>query len=127
MKKIFEYIKKKFCSPFPKTIKDYWYTGMWHLHKSDLRREGKPYKSDEVQWPIEDKIIFDPFKTGLCRADESGLVDGLIPAIKKDGYIGLYTVISERRMQGGDDLAVWDDGMEIDLRFVKAVKDTDNE
>jgi len=113
---------KKFKSPFPKTVKGYWYTGRWYMYRADLRSEGKEHRSDHTEWPIEDKIMFNPFKVGLCGRDASGLIDGLIPAIRKDNMIGLYKIVSEYRMPGGSDLAMWDNGMEVNLKFVKSIE-----
>jgi hypothetical protein len=51
---------------------------------------------------------------------DHGLVDGLIPAMRLGDLAGLYEVTDERRM-GGSDRAMWDNGIEVALKFVKAV------
>ena len=52
----------------------------------------------------------------------SGLIDGLIPATSINGKIGLYKQVGDRyRDSALYDVATWDDGYKIDLRFVKSI------
>jgi hypothetical protein len=91
---------------FPKLIRNHWYCGAWYLHKGE---EGVP--------------VFNPFRTGLVRDDTADLIDDLIPAYRIAGKIGLYKQVGEKYPYGcgGSDLAPWDDGKAIDLRFVRSI------
>ena len=106
----------------PWEIKDLWYCGMWYMYRSDRHKAGEEYRSDYVKWPIEGKVLFNPFKCGLCGRDDSGLIDGLIPATRTATHIGLYQVTAHMRPSSAFyDGAPWDNGYTMDLEFVKAI------
>src|SRR4051812_12707463 len=90
---------------FPKAINGLWYCGAWYMDKS---QKGLP--------------CFNPWKTAIIGADHSDCIDGLIPAMRIGDKIGLYIRVGKTYWGGGgSDLASWDDGMKIDLKFVKSV------
>lgn len=94
---------------FPLVVKDLWYCGMWAM-----------YKGDRETWPIEGKVLFDVTKVGLVGRDESGLVDGLIPAISEGGKVGLYKVTGHYPPRNCFyDGAPWDNGYSVDLELVE--------
>jgi len=94
---------------FPMVVKDLWYCGMWAT-----------YKGDRKVWPIEGEVIFDVTKVGLTGKDDSGLVDGLIPAIREGDKVGLYRVAAHQPPGNAFyDGAPWDNGYSVDLELVK--------
>ncbi len=97
---------------------DFWYTGEWMTHRYDECQAGRPWKSAEAPWPIEGKIAFNPYK--CIGGDTSGLINGLIPAIRLGDNIGLYEAKNLRRNNSGSDLAGWDDAMLVDLVFIRS-------
>lgn len=108
---------------FPLKHRGFWYTGSWSSYRYDEQQAGREWRSDHVSWPVEGKIMF---KYKWCApqipngSDGRGLVDGLIPAMRLGDRVGLYEVTEQRRMPGSD-RGMWDDGIEVDLRFVKSV------
>ena len=129
---MFEYIRRLFWSPFPMSIKGHWYCGEWYMYLSGLRdngsHTGKTLNPDpqRVESPARDRVAFNPFRTGHAGSDVSGLIDGLIPAIRIGQEIGLYRQVGNAYCKGYNapsryDGASWDDGYHIDLRFVRSV------
>lgn len=89
---------------FPRTVKKYWYCGEYHLQHKKLGED--------------DIFLFNPWDM-IFR--ETGLIDGLIPAYRSKGIVGLYkTTSSPYYTMGGSwsDWAYWDDGKNLDLEFV---------
>lgn len=108
---------------FPLEYRGFWYTGSWVSHRYDEQQADREWRSDHVRWPVEGKFMFN---YTWCRSQvhqgrsDRGLVDGLVPAMRLGDKVGLYKVINWHRMPGSD-RAMWDDGIEIDLEFVKSV------
>ena len=105
------FARRKQRSQFPSKIIGHWYCGAWYLH-------------NDQPWPVEGKVMFNPHICGFWNAkNSSGLVEGLIPALRRGDLVGLYRVESRYRIPGmGSDLACWDDGRKVDLKLVKVVK-----
>jgi len=113
---------------FPKTVEGHAYCVSWYLYLSDQLKAGNfgAYKfgGDEAQAisPAEGKVAFNHYRCGIWGDDNRGLIDGLIPAIRVDGMIGLYKVTRQKYSNSRFyDGALWDDGCMVDLQFVKAV------
>jgi len=67
-------------------------------------------------------VAFNPWRTGLASRDKSGLVDGLIPAMRIGEAIGLYAVVGDKyQTTAFYDGAMWDDGYHVDLRLVRVI------
>ena len=133
MIELFEKAKKffeKHDTRFPKEVKGYWYCGEWYLHLSDLHDKGlydmKRMNSDPaiVETPARDKVCFNHCRCGFTTfGDSSELIDGLIPAIRVDDKIGLYKQVGRQYCENNFyDGAPWDNGMKIDLEFVRTVE-----
>lgn len=115
---------------FPPEKKGHWYCGTWYLHLADLRDQGLYHGTTldprDVETPAEGTICFNPCHTGHADSDTSGLIDGLIPAIRVGDEIGLYKQVGPKyRTEAFFDGAPWDDGYHIDLRFVRAINAAD--
>lgn len=106
----------QFDGDLPLEINELWYCGKWYLHKSK-------------EWPVEDEAMFDPFECDMWgRGEDSGLIDGLIPAYKKEGWVGLYKIA--RWIPPSSpfyDGAPWDDGKKVDLKLVKVIPESELE
>ena len=128
LKAMFVWLFVRCDARFPRTVTGHAYCVSWYLYLSDQRKAGNfgAYKfgGDEAQAisPAEGKIAFNHYRCGIWRDDKRGLIDGLIPAIRIDGMIGLYKVTRQKyRNNRFYDGATWDDGCMIDLQYVKAV------
>lgn len=83
--------------------------------------------TDRDRYLEEGRFTFDPFTCGLSRKssgfDRSGLVDGLIPALRRGDSVGLYRVTDRGRYGKSAfyDGLPWDDGWRVDLELVKIV------
>lgn len=112
-------------SEFPPYIIDHWYCG-WIMDVDNLRREGmeiEKWSQSGIPFPPEDgSIAFNPWTTGIINNDTTECIDGLIPAIKMDGRIGLYEVTNISHPGMHYDGAPWDDGKRVTLKFVKSIK-----
>lgn len=112
---------------FPLAPEWFWYTGCWSSHRYDELQAGRPWRSSHAPWPVEGKIMFNySWCHGPIDAGQNGrgLVDTLIPAMRLGDLVGLYEVTDHRRMFGSD-RAMWDDGIEVQLGFVRTAPVTD--
>ena len=112
---------------FPAEVVGHWYCGSWYMYLSDLRDKekymGLSLDPKEIESPAPDQVAFNPYHTGHARSDTSGLIDGLIPAIRVGDKIGLYKQVGSRYQDTSFyDGLPWDDGYKIDLRFVRSVQ-----
>lgn len=112
---------------FPAEVLDYWYCGSWYMYLSELRDSGEYTgttanpENDIVASPREGtKICFNPWRMGWLKSDKSGLVEGLVPAIRIGDEIGLYRVVRGPYGGGGCN-ASWDDGKYVDLKFIRCI------
>jgi len=116
---------KKHDKRFPLKVKEYWYCGIWYMYLADLSSGGKKITSldpDDIESPVRDQIAFNPWHIGLMGKDSSGLIDGLIPAIRVDDKIGLYRqTCAPYQTKSFYDVAMWDDGCHIDMKFVRTI------
>ena len=122
MKTLQEAIRKfRARKAMPKTVKKWWYCGEWCTYRSEMSVH-EERRSAYVEYPIEGKFMFNPHDTVLGNQD---LVEGLIPAYRHNGYIGLYKQVGHAYYGQGQgahsDWASWDDGLNIDLRLVKVI------
>lgn len=104
---------------FPKEVKKWWAYGNWYMLRGDLHPH-KEYRSDYIEYPIEEKFMFNPFNTIGGDAD---LIDGLIPAYRYKGFIGLYSIDGGYYSLGDSmsDWASWDNGKSYDLKLKKII------
>lgn len=97
-------------SSFPKSIKGLWYCGMWFKDRN------------KFLFQEENTVSFNPHTTGMLGRDTSGLINGLVPAVRIGNDIGLYRVT---RYSGAahchGNLPAWDNGEVVDLEFVKSM------
>lgn len=113
-------------SEFPRIVPEHWYCGSWYLYLSGLREDGE-YNGTSLDPPdmavyATDVVAFNPFRTGHAGGDISGLVNGLIPAIRIGHKVGLYQQVGRKyRTTSFYDGAPWDDGYNVDLKFVRAI------
>lgn len=120
---------------FPRQIKGYWYCGKWYLYLGRLRDEGVYFENNlnpprgAVPWPPDDgSPAFNHFRCGIHQGStHEELIDGLIPAVKIDGRIGLYSHGGQYGGSCWDDNAGWDDGRKIDLQFVRAIPEEERD
>lgn len=112
--------------PMPTEVWGYRYCIEWHCHIGELREKEllrTQEDFDQIIWPVEDKILFDPWLTGHASRVTSRLIDGLIPAKRFGDQVGLYKQVgSKYRDSTFYDGASWDDGYMVDLKFVRLVK-----
>lgn len=104
----------------PKKIENWWAYGSWYMFRSDLYPK-KEYRSDYIEYPIEDKFMFNPFNTIGGSED---LIDGLIPAYRHKELIGLYSIGHGYYSSGTgshSDWASWDNGKHYDLKLKKVI------
>ncbi len=122
--------KKEAPGPFIPEVNKYWYCGEWYMYRSAihdryLTGSDEEYRGDYMQWPVEGKILFDPFSVGLVgfAEDEFRLIDGLIPAMRVGDRIGLYRITYHHppRSRNYDGLS-WDNGCKVDLVFERSIK-----
>ena len=52
--------QRKVNKLFPKAKPNFWYCGEIYLYSSELRQEGKPWKTSEMGLPC-DRFIINPF------------------------------------------------------------------
>lgn len=113
---------------FPKHVKGHAYCVSWYLHISDLRDRGEYRKPSlnptELEPFAEDRVAFNHFRMGVHQSsDTTGLIDGLIPAMRLGDRVGLYKVTKDRyRDTSFYDGAMWDDGYMLDLKLVKVIR-----
>lgn len=128
---MFNFFKKKEKNKdgFPLSVKGFWYSYSWYswLCKCDILEYGDRMSGDKANSvsPATDRIAFNHFRCGIKNDNKTNLIDGLIPAIRIGDKIGLYKVVKGPyyRKHNHSDRAGWDDGKEIDLKFVKSIKD----
>lgn len=113
---------------FPLTVKGHGYCIAWsillHSQKEVEIKRGDTSESDKFSRlsPAEDKVAFAHHNVGFYSDDKSGLIDGLIPAIKIKGKVGLYELVDRyKRSNFTSDPASYDDCMEVDLKFIKSI------
>ena len=113
---------------FPLIVKGHGYGIAWsmllHSQKEVEIKRGDTSESSKFLplSPAEGKVAFAHHNVGLYGSDKSGLVDGLIPAIKIKGKVGLYELVKRyKRSSFTSDPASYDDCMEVDLKFIKSV------
>lgn len=106
---------------FPKEKEHFWYCGEIYTYANELREQGKPWRSSEMELPC-DRFIINPFSDSGGKIPKDG---DILPCIKVDGWIGFYQV-SNRHMysSAGSDFASWDDGYSVDLKFHHCEKET---
>lgn len=127
--KIFDFFRSMLpVGRFPQTVDRHWYCGAWYTYICELRNSGLYHGTSlspdpcDVLSPAEGRVAFNPFRTGHAGSDTSGLVDGLIPAIRFDDRVGLYRQVGGKyhdQDQRFYDGAPWDDGYMINLEFAK--------
>lgn len=112
---------------FQLVVKDHWYTGRWYMwicKHGDLEY-GDSLSGDKANKvsPADDELAFNWRRCGINSDDTSNLIDGLIPAMRVGAKIGLYKLTNKpkRRTSLTSDLAGWDDGMYVNLKFVKSI------
>lgn len=111
---------------FPRSVNEHWYCGKWYLYLADLHVKGE-HRGTTLNPPdmpvcATDVVAFNPWRTGHIDNDVSGLVDGLIPAIRIGDKVGLYRQVGRKyRTTSFYDGAPWDDGYHVDLEFVRAI------
>ena len=111
------FFSKFFNSQFPKIIKEHWYCGAWYMYLSDLPGYKGNLDPDDVESPATDKVAFNHFHAGIYNEDKTGLIDGLIPAIRIGDKIGLYQVTRIKGAGVWYDGLPWDNGQKIDLKL----------
>ncbi len=112
---------------FQKEVIEHWYCGAWYLYLGELRDNGLYHGTSmdpsEIVSPAMNRVAFNPWHTGHASHDTSGLIDGLIPAIRTGERVGLYEQVGNRyRTTSFYDGAGWDDGYNIDLRFIRSIE-----
>jgi hypothetical protein len=115
-----------FPEGFPLEKLNCWYCGDWYCYREKQQKKGEESRSDYTPWPVEGVFVFNHHVTGIYRKSDprhcGSLVDGLVPAFKLDGQVGLYEVTDNRSPKNRFyDGLPWDDGRHIDLKLVKVV------
>ncbi len=109
-------------SPFPKEVKDFWYTGSYYSFVSDgIRGLG-------VELPCK-QFMFNPFRMEMVGYPQrSYRIDGLIPAMRIGNKVGLYSLADRRSAYSSSmpDLATWDDGLKGNFRLEKIITVDEN-
>lgn len=120
---LLNFIKSKRNPGFPMEKKGYWYCGKYYSFRHNECSHMTRVEFEGLDLPFNRKVMFDPWIMGLAGGgdDTSGLVEGLIPAIRAGEYVGLYEVVKNHPPERGYEGAGWDDGRKVDLRFVKKV------
>jgi hypothetical protein len=109
---------------FPRKIENHRYCYEWYSYVVELRQADR-FLTDvkSIPFPVESRVLFDPWRCALGTKCESGLIDGLIPAIRLGNYIGLYRITSDVRITDNTyHPRSWDDGHIVSLSFVKRVR-----
>lgn len=98
---------------FPKVKKKFWYCGEINDYAYDLMKQGKPWKTSEMNLPCE-KFLINPYSDSGGKVPKVG---DIIPCIKLYGWIGYYLVTNKGWLSHYGDFALWDDGKAVDLRL----------
>lgn len=106
--------KRKVEKMFPSEKNRFWYCGEIYNYAYELQREGKPWKTREMNLPC-DRFIINPYSDAGGKIPEVG---DIVPCVKLEGWIGFYKVINKKSYSSpGSDFASWDDGFEVDLKL----------
>lgn len=111
---------------FPRTVDEHWYCGAWYEYLAKLRDQGAytgtTMDPPEIASPANGEFAFNPWHTGHANPDTTGLIDGLVPAMRLGNRVGLYKQIGPRyRTTSFYDGLPWDDGYFVDLKFVRSI------
>lgn len=128
IRKFLAWLRSRFLrhdSRFPRKVIGHWYCGCWYLHLADQIENGENIRefngeAADKHSPADGKVAFNHYRCGIHGTDKTGLICGLIPAIRFGQTVGLYRVTrGSYQIQAFYDGAIWDDGGRVDLEFVK--------
>lgn len=115
---------------FMPEVTRYAYCIKLYLKNCDLNRWNQSYVDtvNYLAYPLEGEFFFNWRKCGITiRSSSDHLVDGLIPAMRKGNWVGLYKVTKHYTPRNsGSDRLHWDDGMEVNLKLVRCIKVADD-